>query len=160
MTFLELGNFIRPESNSAKLIDFLSFRYYNTTYTLFAVSIILVYIVQEASELEKPTLFSYVEMAIEILETMDDCVVANKAAKMIQRALSRAKGNHPSTDDINDQLQQTTQDTPMYDVSRTFNHYWGPLHLMDSLDGDFDINFPFDLGDLDESQPVYNDFVT
>lgn len=131
------------------------YRYYNTTYTLFAVSILLVYIVQEASESEKTSLYEYVEMSIEILETMDDCVVAKKAAKMIHRALSRAKGDSLIIN--RDEVPEMPQDTAVYDMPRTFNHYWGPLHL---IDGDWDINFPFELGDLEEGQSLYNNFIT
>lgn len=122
--------------------DFFRTWYYNTTYTLFAVSILLVYIMQEASELEKPSIFGYVEMSIEILETMDDCVVAKKAAKMIQRALQRAKDNV-----MGEGQNEEQQDTVMRDMaSATFNSFWGPLNL---LDGDIDVAFPFELGDLD-----------
>lgn len=123
--------------------DFFRTWYYNTTYTLFAVSILLVYIVQGASEAEKHSLFGYVEMSIEILETMDDCVVAKKAAKMIQRALLRAKGNNESNEQ---EARDADGDNLMHEItSTTFNHYWGPLNLMD---GEIDIAFPFELGDL------------
>jgi hypothetical protein len=115
-----------------------------------------VYIVQEATESEKPPLFKYVEMSIEILEIMDDCVVAKKAAKMIQRALSRAQGN--STSAVNTSAVDASaqfQNAGISDISRSFNHYWGPLNLMD---GEIDISFPFELGDLGEGQASYNDF--
>jgi hypothetical protein len=133
--------------------DFFRTWYYNTTYTLFAVSILLVYIVQEASGEEKHSLFGYVEMAIEILEAMDDCVVAKKAAKMIQRALVRAKENK----DGNEQEGRDGDgDNLMHDfASTTFNHYWGPLNLMD---GEIDVTFPFELGDLEEAGGDYGDY--
>ena len=91
-------------------------------------------------------------MSIEILETMDDCVVAKKAAKMIQRALVRAKENK----EINEQGRDADGDNLMHEItSTTFNHYWGPLNLMD---GEIDIAFPFELGDLDEGNGNYGDF--
>lgn len=130
--------------------DFFRTWYYNTTYTIFAVSILLVYIMQEASDSEKSGLFGYVEMSIEILETMDDCVVAKKAAKMIQRALQRAKDNA-----VGGGLNEEQQDTLMRDLaSTTFNSFWGPLNL---LDGELDAAFPFELGDL-EGGENYRDF--
>ncbi|AEO63828.1 uncharacterized protein THITE_2010769, partial [Thermothielavioides terrestris NRRL 8126] len=58
--------------------------FYNTTYTVFAASIILVYVTQEASEGETAPLLKLVGMAVEILETMDECVVAAKAAQMLR----------------------------------------------------------------------------
>ena len=128
--------------------DFFRTWYYNTTYTLFAVSIILVYIVQEASESEKNSLFGFVEMSIEILETMDDCIVAKKAAKMIQRALLRAK--EKSTEE---RSNEESPDTVIRDTaSTTFNHYWGPLNLMD---GEIDVAFPFELGDLEDASGAW-----
>ena len=138
--------------------DFFRTWYYNTTYTLFAVSILLVYIVQEASEAEKDSLWGYVEMSIEILETMDDCVVARKAAKMIQRALARAKegkeggemDGRDGRDGEGDNLMQELAGT-----STTFNHYWGPLNLMD---GEIDVAFPFEMGDLEEGNGNFGDF--
>lgn len=66
-------------------------RFYNTTYTIFAASIILVYINQEASEVEVQPLLRLVSMSIEVLETMaDECHVAGRSAKLLQRALERA----------------------------------------------------------------------
>jgi len=117
-------------------------RFYNTTYTLFAVSILLVYIVYEASESEKPGLFGYVDMAISILEAMEDCVIAKKAAIMVQRASERAK--HISrTNDLD--LQQRPVDGVAYDSSRNFSDWWGPLNL---VDGDIESNYLFDMGHL------------
>lgn len=66
-------------------------RFYNTTYTIFAASVILVYINQEASEVELQPLLRLVSMAIEVLETMsDDCIVAGRSARLLQNALERA----------------------------------------------------------------------
>ena len=126
--------------------------YYNVTYTLYAASILLVYIMQEASESEKPALFKYVEMSIEILETMDDCVVATKAAKMIQRASLRAKDSS-----VGEARNAEHEDAVMQDTTwMAFNHYWGPLNLMD---GELDAAFPFELGDLNENGS-YGDITT
>ena len=131
--------------------DFFRTWYYNTTYTLFAVSILLVYIMQEASDSDKKPLFGYVERSIEILETMDECVVAKKAAKMIQKALLRAKDH--AMEGTGNEEQQGTLMREM--ASTTFNHYWAPLNLMD---GDIDVMFPFELGDLEENVS-YEDLV-
>lgn len=90
-------------------------------------------------------------MSIEILETMDDCVVAKKAAKMIQRALLRAKDNLSGNMEIDREGDIGMHDT----ISTTFNHYWGPLNLMD---GEIDVAFPFELGDLAEESGNYGDF--
>jgi Fungal specific transcription factor domain len=65
--------------------------WYNTTYTLYAASIILCYITQAAPSTEKPALFRLVDMTIEILEAMDESVVAKKAGEIIKQTLSHAR---------------------------------------------------------------------
>lgn len=122
--------------------DFFRTWYYNTTYTLFAVSIVLVYIVQEASDEEKQSLYPFVEMSIEVLETMDDCVVAVKAAKMIRRALKRAREGADA------RAHQQAREVVDMGNSGALNHYWGALNFMD---GQIDVGFPFEIGDLDDS---------
>jgi hypothetical protein len=121
-------------------------RYYNTTYTLFAVSILLVYIMQGTGSTyeSRAPLFPYIVKAIEILEIMDDCIVAKKAAKMIRRALDRAKDAPPPNHTA--ATETPTRGYTNGDYSRSLNHYWGPLNLMD---GEIDVSFPFEMGDLD-----------
>lgn len=132
--------------------DFFRTWFYNTTYTLFAVSLMLVYIMQEASEVEKPALFGYVEMAIEILETMDDCVVARKAAKMISRALTRAKERTTAEEDDTQRSTNAFEYNPYQGL--TNNAYWGPLSLMD---GEIDVNFPFQMTDLYDTSSIFGE---
>lgn len=80
-----------PTSLSREMAIDVSNRFYNTTYTIFATSIILVYINQEASEAEMEPLIRLVHMAIEVLETMaDECVVAGKSAKLLQKAMEKS----------------------------------------------------------------------
>ncbi|KAM6529314.1 hypothetical protein FALCPG4_007453 [Fusarium falciforme] len=76
--------------------DFFRTWFYNTMYTLFATSIILIYIPQESGKDELAYLFKLVEMALEILEVMDESVVAMEAAKVIRRALARARSTTPT----------------------------------------------------------------
>ena len=143
-----------PQLNWPKIITNTIIRFYNTTYTLFAVSIILIYIMQEASASEKQSLFESVEMSIEILETMNECVVAQKAAKMIRRALTRAKESSASFDhESNDRAREPFG----LDAPPLLNHYWGPLNMMD---GGINISFPFEMGDLAEFQSSLGDFGT
>jgi hypothetical protein len=65
--------------------------WYNTTYILYAASIILSYATQSAPSGEKPELFKLIDMAIEVLEAMDECFVASKAGEMIKQALLNAR---------------------------------------------------------------------
>lgn len=52
---------------------------------------ILVYINQEASEVEVQPLLKLVSMSIEVLETMaDECFVAGRSAKLLMKALEKA----------------------------------------------------------------------
>ncbi|PKS06012.1 hypothetical protein jhhlp_007846 [Lomentospora prolificans] len=71
--------------------DFFRTWFYNTTYTVFAASILLVYVTQEPPSPATSSTLDFVSMAIEILETMDECVVAVNAARMLQRVLQRVK---------------------------------------------------------------------
>jgi hypothetical protein len=65
--------------------------WYNTTYTLYAASIILCYITQAAPSEEKPALFRLVDMTIEVLEAMDENMVAKKANEIIKQTLSHTR---------------------------------------------------------------------
>lgn len=118
-------------------------RFYNTTYTLFAVSITLIYTVYEATAAEKPGLFQWVDMAISILDTMEKCVVAKKAATLIRRAVERARDGPKMNDVV---LDQRPMEGIVYDPSRAFSDWWGPLNL---VDGDLESSFFFDLGGLE-----------
>jgi hypothetical protein len=109
-------------------------RFYNTTYTLFAASVILVYIMQDTSAISRELLLRHIEMSIEILESMDECIVAKKAAKMIQRALNRAED---TTTTVEASLGCRASDI----LSTPFNYYWSPLNVTGSEVG---INLPFE----------------
>lgn len=129
-------------------------RFYNTTYILFASSVLLLYIVYEASESEKSSLFGFVEMAVTILEAMEDCVVAKKAAIMVQRASERAK-EISRTNDLN--LECRPVDGVAYESSRTFNDWWGPLNL---VDGDIESSYLFGMGTLQDDFDMHGQVFT
>jgi hypothetical protein len=80
-------------------------RFYNTTYTIYAASIILIYVFEtrEGSDLDEQV--RLVEMAIEILETMEESVVAAKAAKLIHSALARARQRDSDPDNTDPTIQ-------------------------------------------------------
>lgn len=71
--------------------------WYNTTYILYAASIILSYATQSAPADEKPELFKLIEMAVEVLEAMDECFVASKAGEMIKQALLNTRDQMSTT---------------------------------------------------------------
>lgn len=71
--------------------------WYNTTYILYAASIILSYATQSAPAAEKPGLFMLIDMAVEVLEAMEECFVASKAGEMIKQALSNAREQSATT---------------------------------------------------------------
>jgi Fungal specific transcription factor domain/Fungal Zn(2)-Cys(6) binuclear cluster domain len=84
--------------------------WYNTTYILYAASIILSYATQSAPAAEKPELFKLIDMAVEVLEAMDECFVASKAGEMIKQALSNAREQSSTTQQpisVSYDLQQT-----------------------------------------------------
>ncbi|KAK2606862.1 hypothetical protein N8I77_005585 [Diaporthe amygdali] len=153
--------------------EFFRTWFYNTTYTIFATSIILVYINQEASEAEIEPLLRLVHMAIEVLETMaDECVVAGKSAKLLQRAMEKSSaarheksserlaatllsmngggvGEHPGA--ALDPGGRPVAAAGVDDgdqfadpmVTMQWRHCWAPVNLLDSEVMDFDFGIPF-----------------
>lgn len=88
-------------------------------------------------------------MAIEILETMDECVVATKAAQMLHRASEKAKkkfsSSAGSTASANTGSLTPAQGHEMLHL----NQYWGPLNFVgNEMDLDLDLSF-FQLADWD-----------
>ena len=69
------------------------YRWYNATYILFAVSILLAVIFRQLAEtrqaLEK--VYTDIDKAIAILQAMDDCVVTRNAITIIKSTLARAR---------------------------------------------------------------------
>lgn len=63
-------------------------RWYNTTYIMFAASIILLRITRLDAMPETKSLLKNIDMAIEILDAMDECVVAKKSAELIRFTLT------------------------------------------------------------------------
>ncbi|KAK9776256.1 putative Fungal-specific transcription factor domain-containing protein [Seiridium cardinale] len=128
--------------------DFFRTWYYNTTYTVFAASVILVYVMKEASEAEMEPLLRMVAMAIEILETMDECVVALKAAKLMQRAIDKARRKYST-----ETPPMATATVDANEAMLHLNHYWGPLNL---IEGEMDFDFAFQLDDMDGANSMFS----
>ncbi|KAK4148530.1 hypothetical protein C8A00DRAFT_47629 [Chaetomidium leptoderma] len=121
--------------------------FYNTTYTVFAASIILVYVTQEATEGEIAQLLKLVGMAIEILETMDECVVAAKAAQMLHRASESAEKGLKFAPAAANSTAANPALAQGHEAMLHLNHYWGPLNLVGG-EMELDLNF-FQFADLD-----------
>jgi hypothetical protein len=71
-------------------------RWYNTTYIVFAASILLLHLLrfQESTQKDiRQANIQVVEMAIGLLEAMDESVVAKRAAELIKQSLSVVKSN-------------------------------------------------------------------
>lgn len=71
-------------------------RWYNATYTLFAVSILLAVVFRQLARTQQSleAVFVHIDRAIVILRAMDDCLVAKNAVAIITRTLARAKKVH------------------------------------------------------------------
>lgn len=119
--------------------DFFRTWFYNTTYTVFASSMILLYMAQAGDSTELQRLSRYVEMAVEILEVMDESVIAVKSAGLIKRALDRVKASAPPVAPAGPDVD--------HDLWLPAHHYWGSVNL---LDGQLDESFPFQLGSWSE----------
>ncbi|TDZ32422.1 Zinc finger protein grt1 [Colletotrichum spinosum] len=128
--------------------DFFRTWFYNTTYTVFAASMILVYVTQEATEPELQPLLKLVGMAIEILETMDECVVALRSAKLLHKAIEKAdkkfSASTPSAVHI--------PAMPPADAMLQLNHYWGPLNI---LDNEMDFGFAMQFADFEGTNSLF-----
>lgn len=68
-------------------------RWYNISYTLFAVSILLAVVFRQMARTQKglEQLFAHIDRAITILQAMDECIVARNAVTIVKRALDRAR---------------------------------------------------------------------
>ena len=66
--------------------------WYNTTYILFAASIFLFALAQPPTGIPVPWLVELVERSIDILQSMEECIVAQKAVDMIKQTLIHVRG--------------------------------------------------------------------
>jgi hypothetical protein len=103
-------------------------------------------------------------MAIDILESMDESVVALEAAKLLRRAKERAEGKlEPhnavtlSGDNLNGRLHEHEPAGPMFTddeaQSTQVNHYWGSFGLIEDNGMDFDM--ATQLGAFDQNNPMF-----
>ena len=116
------------------------------------------------SQDEARSLLDMVGMAVEILEIMDECVVAQEAAKLLRRAQEKAEmrisldnGNACSQQQMGNVVPEADAITPLFNhvqgQSVQLNHYWGPLGLIDGSGIDFDI--ATQLGAFDHNNPMF-----
>ncbi|KAJ5812862.1 hypothetical protein N7447_009885 [Penicillium robsamsonii] len=90
--------------------DFFQTWWYNSTYILFAVSVLLTGIFRGFAQDKKAldTLFQKVDRAIAILDVLSECVVTRNATIIIKRTLARAKKGSKGEPDVQ-QRSSTTQ---------------------------------------------------
>lgn len=103
-------------------------------------------------------------MAIEILESMDESVVALKAARLLRRAKDKAVGrsetNNATTfsgNSANGFLAEQESGGPIFTHEQTQsaqpNHYWGSFGLIEENGIDFDM--ANQLGGFDQNNPMF-----
>jgi hypothetical protein len=91
MTFFEHGN---DPVRKQPIMQLTLNRWYNTTYIVFAASVLLLHLLRfrETTPFElQQTNIQVVEMAVELLEAMDESVVAKRAAELTKQSLSVVK---------------------------------------------------------------------
>ncbi|EXJ67589.1 uncharacterized protein A1O5_09602, partial [Cladophialophora psammophila CBS 110553] len=73
--------------------DYFQTWWYNSTYTLYAVSVLLALVFRQLARTREAleNLFAHIDRAIMVLQAMDDCLVARSATAIIKRTLARAK---------------------------------------------------------------------
>lgn len=113
--------------------------WYNTTYTLYAVSIIVFYAHRVAPLSEIPELLRLIHMSVNILKIMDDNVVAKKAAALVHKASMRIGEKELAGDGGPPQCPHedgsTTQGTPTVNTERAVDVLFDEL-LYDPFDQD------------------------
>ncbi|KAJ4348200.1 uncharacterized protein N0V89_009572 [Didymosphaeria variabile] len=145
--------------------DFFQTWFYNATYTVFAASVVLLYVTQGSAISEEiRSLFELVDMAVEILESMDESVVAVEAAKLLRRARDKAESRRSSEsaatcheNNLGHAPPEHHPVDPLFNHveghSTQLNHYWGSLGLIDGNGMDFDI--ATQLGAFDQNNPMF-----
>ncbi|KEF58623.1 uncharacterized protein A1O9_06549 [Exophiala aquamarina CBS 119918] len=93
---------------ATRTIEFMNYMYcnfsyfrtwwYNTTYTLYAASIIVFYAQKTATLLELQGLLRLVDMSVGILKTMDENTVAKKAADLVEKTAMRIRERESRSD--------------------------------------------------------------
>lgn len=107
----------------------------NTTHILFATGVLLLHTSRGGQDFQGPNTAPQVDVAVEILEAMDECMVAGKSANIIRRMLAQVKGQpapilKTAAESDNDKNSQTYLD---YSVTMAGNNGSG-LFMTDALD--------------------------
>lgn len=113
---------------------------------------------------ELSSLYELVDMAIEILESMDESVVALKAAKLLRRAKEKAVGRQEpdntaafSENNLNDSPTEHGRSGSLFtddeQQSAQLNQYWGSFGLIEDNGLEFDV--ATQLGIFDQSNPMF-----
>lgn len=95
----------------------MSDRWSNSTYTLYAVSVLLALVFRQLARTPKglDQILEHIDLAILVLEAMDECVVARNATAIIRRTLARARKVHqPALE-----AQHVSSATEAVDAGRT-----------------------------------------
>lgn len=107
-------------------------RYLNTSYTIFAATVVIFFAARSTNSPEQSHWQELIQHSIEILETMNENVVARKAARIIADSLERLRQPQPS-EVLPAEREDATADFPINDA----------MELQQS--------FPFDLANWDGS---------
>ncbi|KAJ5520336.1 transcriptional regulator family: Fungal Specific TF [Penicillium fimorum] len=81
--------------------------WYNTTYVMFAISTLLLPMSKLGMCAETMLLLRYVEMGMEILEAMDESVIARKSAEIIRQYLRDFRESGASKPSVEDEVPQS-----------------------------------------------------
>jgi hypothetical protein len=78
-----------PATLSYPLLKLL--RWYNTTYVMFAVTLLLLVVNSPSALPQRNAILSSVDMAVQILHAMDESIVAKQSAAIVSTHLKRAR---------------------------------------------------------------------
>jgi len=137
--------------------------WYNTTYILYAASIILCHASRTTPNAtsNKHSLLGFIDMTLEVLEVMDESVVARKAAELIRRTLTqiREQGRSPNGGIVKPFTLPEQQSATTPEALTDFNYDGLHIQMPDlSMDPDLDFinaSMPFDYGQI----PTWGNFI-
>lgn len=120
---------------------------------LYAASIILSLATKSSPRIDTGSLLELGDKAVDILEAMDESVVARSASKIVNRIIKQARdrlneNNNVLPDTTGVQQGTTSQNIDMSDNTIYSHLFEGDLHDLDVNVDFFDFSFPIDATQL------------
>ncbi|KAH6701308.1 C6 transcription factor [Cadophora sp. MPI-SDFR-AT-0126] len=109
--------------------------WWNTTYIMFAATLLLLHANTPAASLQRDALLSSVDMAVEILEAMDESVVAKRSADIIASHVSLVREAVVDTPVLAPAINLAISALPAQGFSYDLAAFDGMTNIFDDLEG-------------------------